>query len=450
MDFLYLCMIICMLNVMVTLSPCAAAAHSPLADADSGSMVGLRNQRDCESTQAPQDMMDLVVQEGYPLEEHYVTTPDGYILGLYRIPHGRSQDRVNFDNFEEPVAQRVRVPAKPVVLLQHGLLDCSASWVCNGANESLGFILADRGFDVWLGNTRGNSYSRSHTTLDPCEDAYWKFTYDDMAFSDVPAMMKHIVGVTEVKKIGYVGHSQGTTIGFGAFSHNSELAKRVSVAAMLAPVAFLTHTSSTVLRWLAHLDAAVALEILGFRDFLPSSNPVVIESICKESGAPCRNVVTALCGYNAANINNSRWPTYLSITPAGTSVANMIHWTQGIKIRNESRLQEFDYGRNCRGGKQCNQNVYGADMPPAYNISGIQTPIALFSGGRDILADQLDVQLLLEALPDDSVVFHHEEPSYAHLDFTWGMNAHSLIYPKVAELLEQQAGDESLETVAET
>lgn len=34
-------------------------------------------------------LADLVLPYGYPLEEHFVTTQDGYILRMYRIPHGR-------------------------------------------------------------------------------------------------------------------------------------------------------------------------------------------------------------------------------------------------------------------------------------------------------------------------------------------------------------------------
>ena len=98
---------------------------------------------------------------GYPVEEHHVTTQDGYILSLQRIPKGK----------------KGVPPNGGVVFMQHGLVSSSADYVMNLPDTSLGFILADLGYDVWLGNSRGNTYSNKHVNISTDDPKFWAFRF---------------------------------------------------------------------------------------------------------------------------------------------------------------------------------------------------------------------------------------------------------------------------------
>ena len=45
----------------------------------------------------------------------------------------------------------------------------------DSAKKSLAYILADSGFDVWLGNVRGNDYSRRHLKHTPNQSIFWNW-----------------------------------------------------------------------------------------------------------------------------------------------------------------------------------------------------------------------------------------------------------------------------------
>jgi hypothetical protein len=104
--------------------------------------------------------VQLVSKYGYPIETHEVVTDDGYILTLHRIPHGREKS----DHRGTPV------------LFMHGFMQSATDFVDLGPGNALSFLLADRGYDIWLGNARGSTWGRKHKILNPDKDAaFWDY-----------------------------------------------------------------------------------------------------------------------------------------------------------------------------------------------------------------------------------------------------------------------------------
>jgi lysosomal acid lipase/cholesteryl ester hydrolase len=163
----------------------------------------------------PPEDMKLTAEEicdkyGFTYEWHEVTTIDGYILNVARISGQKSE--------EEP---RRSGEVKPPIFLQHGILDSSDGWLCNGGKGSIPFILVREGYDVWLGNFRGNKYSGKHLRLDPDRDMeYWKYSWSEIAAVDIPAQLAFVKEKTGAPKVAYIGHSMGTTTMFYLMATN--------------------------------------------------------------------------------------------------------------------------------------------------------------------------------------------------------------------------------------
>lgn len=361
------------------------------------------------------NISEIIRHWGYPAEEFEVVTEDEYILSVNRIPHGVK----NKDGQE----------AKPVVFLQHGLLAAGSNWVTNLPNTSLGFLLADAGFDVWIGNSRGNTWSRKHVSLDPKQKKYWQFSYDELAKKDLPAVINFITKTTGQEQIFYVGHSQGTTIAFIAFSTMPELASKIKMFFALAPVATVGLTRSPMTK-LSVIPEFLIWDLFGQKDFFPQNELIKFfaTEFCsrKPLSVLCGNVFFLLCGFDEKNLNMSRTPVYTTHCPAGTSVQNMVHWAQAVK---SSKLMAYDYG------KAGNMAHYNQSTPPMYNVRDMTVPTALWSGGQDTLADPQDVALLLTQIP--KLVYHRYIKHWEHLDFIWGLDAPQEMYNKMIEMMRE-------------
>ncbi|KAK9965441.1 hypothetical protein ABG768_004533 [Culter alburnus] len=361
------------------------------------------------------NISEIIRHWGYPAEEFEVVTEDGYILSVNRIPHGVK----NKDGQE----------AKPVVFLQHGLLAAGSNWVTNLPNNSLGFVLADAGFDVWIGNSRGNTWSRKHVSLDPKQKEYWQFSHDELAKKDLPAVINFITKATGQEQMFYVGHSQGTTIAFMAFSTMPELASKIKMFFALAPVATVGLTKSPMTK-LSVIPEFLIWDLFGRKDFLPQNDLIKFfaTEFCskKPLSVLCGNIFFLLCGFDEKNLNMTRTPVYTTHCPAGTSVQNMVHWAQAVK---SSKLMAYDYG------KAGNMAHYNQSTPPLYNVKDMTVPTALWSGGQDTLADPQDVALLLTQIPN--LKYHRNIEHWEHLDFIWGLDAPQEMYSKMIEIMRE-------------
>lgn len=119
-----------------------------------------------------------------------------------------------------------------------------------------GYLLADNCYDVWLGNSRGNCFSRGHRYLDPSKPKFWDFSYHEMGIFDLKATVDYIVNITKQEEVLYIGYSQGSTVGLvNAVNYPDN---RVKAYFLLAPIAYFTYNPS-ILRALAPAEPVLTV-----------------------------------------------------------------------------------------------------------------------------------------------------------------------------------------------
>ncbi|XP_058839894.1 lipase 3-like [Topomyia yanbarensis] len=360
----------------------------------------------------------LIVADGYLSEQHPVVTGDGYLLTLFRIPGS---------------PRNPPQKGKSVVFLQHGVLCSSTDWVIMGPSSSLAYLLVDAGYDVWLGNARGNTYSRQHLLDDPSKVKFWDFSWHEMGMYDLPAMIDYVLDKTGEVSLHYVGHSQGTTSFFVMASMRPEYNRKIRSMQAFAPVAFMGNLKSPFVRAMAPFVNQIEwmMRMLGVNEFLPNSEMMALggQKACNDESMfqeVCASVLFLIAGFNSDQMNRTVLPTILRHTPAGASVTQFVHYAQGV---NSGRFRQLDYGI------LLNLRRYGSITPPNYPLERITAPVFLHYGDNDWLAAVGDVQQLERQLGNSVGLFRVPDDRWNHLDFTYAINAKSLLYERVIELI---------------
>ncbi|KFP30560.1 Lipase member M [Colius striatus] len=366
--------------------------------------------------EASMDMEQIVRYHGYPYEEHEVVTDDGYYLTMQRIPHGR-------DNSGTP---------KRVVLLQHGLALEGSNWVTNLPNSSLGFILADAGYDVWMGNNRGNSWSRKHQEFDFYQEEYSSYSFHEMAVYDLPAMINYILKKTGQEQLYYVAYSQGTTIGLIAFSSIPELDRKIKMFFALAPVSTVSKAKAPVL-WLFKLPEGLFKLIFGYTVVFDKSNiwKQVISNLCCHSipKSFCSLILHLVGGFTySLNMEGFLGHFFYVMIPSNAWITNIALLLSQLYQTGEFKY--YDYGSD-------NMLHYNQMTPHFYELENMKAPFAAWYGGRDWLTVPEDTHTTLSRITN--VVYKKYIPEFAHFDFLWSTKAYEQVYKEILELMKDSA-----------
>jgi pimeloyl-ACP methyl ester carboxylesterase len=364
----------------------------------------------------PERNMDpdqLIKYWGYPAETLKVETEDGYILNLYRIPHGRNDNST---------------VVRPVVLLLHGFKTSSADWLVTLPHQSAPFVFADGGFDVYVGNFRGTKYARQHTGWDPSTYMFWQFSLDEFATRDLPKMIDAALQKSQAKQLYLVAHSSGATAAFVHLATSALIqTNKVKQLHAIAPLLYTTNVQGPLKQAAPLLRSMnTASSLFGLGEFINNKDVerTVARQVCQhpDTDINCKNILFMISGPDTRQIDESRIEVINGHRPAGTSVQNIVHLAQQMT---GGQPQQYDYGN-----AYSNLLHYKSSQPPIINLTGFKTRTYLYSSECDWIAQVADVETAKNK-HGAAVIANLIVPSFNHMDFLWGTRAAAEVYKPI-------------------
>lgn len=281
--------------------------------------------------------------------------------------------------------QKGDAAGKPVAFLQHGMMSSSETWVDDG-DDSIPYKLIDDGYDVWMGNNRGNIYSRRHRDIET-RDEYFNFSFYELGKYDLPAMIDYVRTETSADKVSFIGHSQGTSQMFSALSKgHGDLADKVNVFLAMGPAVRLENIQEELFQYLAAdvNDIQWWLDFFGMDELFSWEWELAMSAFCWYEWDFCQAAEDAIWPRGVI-FDTDVVPYEDQVAQNTVSAKGLVHYGQIVERAN---FQEFDYDDWAWG---MNNQMYGQSEPPTLDVEAVSNPpIHLYIGSQDTLTTPED------------------------------------------------------------
>ncbi|BBN05774.1 lysosomal acid lipase/cholesteryl ester hydrolase [Marchantia polymorpha subsp. ruderalis] len=415
-----------------------------LGDSDPSLKLEQRKRRHTLNTDA-RTCGDFITALGYPYESLKVTTGDGYVIAMERIP---------------------RPDSKKVLYLQHGILDSSLGWVSNGVVGSQAFAAYDQGYDVFLGNFRG-LVSREHVNKNISSQRYWRYSVNEHGTQDIPAMLDkvHEIKMNELKHLHLLSEEEIASSSGSGLTENLPYSL-CGVSHSLGGAAMIIYLVTRRLEGKPHyMKRAILLSPAGFHEKAPPIcmimqyvfpllepflRPIVpglyiptkfFRMVFNKLSRDFQNypalggLVQTLMSY-AVGGDTSNWVGALGMTHynmedmPGIAYGVALHLAQMMRSKH---FNLFDFG------EAGNLKAYGSKKPLdiGANYDQIDIPIDVVAGRKDKLIPKSMILKHYQTLKSAGCKASYSEFDYAHLDFTFSHREEVLAYVMSRLLLVQ-------------
>ncbi|ODM88426.1 Lipase 3 [Orchesella cincta] len=376
----------------------------------------------------PPSTTEEIQQRGYNVSTHSVISEDGYIQAIYRISGG----------FKSPPKR-----GKRGVLLFHGGMGGSASWIIQPESRNLAFILVDAGYEVWLANGRGTAPSKNHTRFNADTDLeYWDFSFDEIATKDLPLLVDLMLWTTETDQVYYVCHSMGCSVFGAAVALVPELNRKIKAGFLLGPGIHIGSSTHPLFETLTGIVGTplekVIIKLLRGRvsaetTALQRMLGLTTDGICTWSAIRCGicdNFIFAFYGADPQQLNFTDLPNIIRKLQDNLGIKVLIHGIQNIEV---CKFQRFDYG------PKRNLIEYGSVDPQQYDLSRMSVPTYIFYGESDNLVTPADAERLRNSIPPEFMrgFYQVDWPLFNHIDFLMANDADILVYNRILDNINE-------------